>query len=130
MKKKRETYWDFTPGNYLNRFLIRKPGGRHIDPEVQLQNIDKAQQKIANAYFKLCFTKKGMPLKNFMDNLEKYILVDMLTATQGNQKAAAAILRIKPTTLHEKMRKYGIKSSDIKNLEMVDFGSILNEEEA
>ena len=53
---------------------------------------------------------ESIPLKSFMDDLEKKILLACLRLTLGNQKNAAALLGLKPTALFEKMRKHGIRS--------------------
>ncbi len=48
-------------------------------------------------------------LKDLMDRIEKDIIVRSLRMAGGNQKQAAGILGIKYTTLHEKLKKYGIR---------------------
>jgi DNA-binding protein Fis len=44
-----------------------------------------------------------------MDNVEKSIIVNVLSKVQGNQKEAAKVLGIKYTTLNEKLKRYRIR---------------------
>lgn len=48
-------------------------------------------------------------LKDLMDRIEKDIIVRSLRMAGGNQKQAAGILGVKYTTLHEKLKKFGIR---------------------
>jgi DNA-binding protein Fis len=48
-------------------------------------------------------------LKDLMDRIEKDIIVRSLRMAEGNQKQAAGILGVKYTTLHEKLKKFGIR---------------------
>ena len=47
-------------------------------------------------------------LKDLMDRIEKDLIVRSLRMAGGNQKQAAGILGVKYTTLHEKLKKFGI----------------------
>ena len=48
------------------------------------------------------------PLKEVLASIEKSIIERALRRARGNQKRAAAILRLNPTTLHEKMKRHGL----------------------
>jgi transcriptional regulator of acetoin/glycerol metabolism len=48
-------------------------------------------------------------LKELMDRIEKDIIIRSLRMADGNQKQAAGILGVKYTTLHEKLKKFGIR---------------------
>ncbi len=48
-------------------------------------------------------------LKELMDRIEKDLIVRSLRMAGGNQKQAAGILGVKYTTLHEKLKKFGIR---------------------
>lgn len=50
------------------------------------------------------------PLKEVMEGLEKRIIVRSLGAARGNRKQAAGMLGLKYTTLHEKLRKFGLRN--------------------
>lgn len=47
-------------------------------------------------------------LRDFLDKLERAILVKALSIFNGNQKDAAAFLDMKYTTLHEKVKRHKI----------------------
>ncbi len=47
-------------------------------------------------------------LKEMMEEYERTLLLQALTASGGHQRRAAAVLGILPTTLHEKMKRLGI----------------------
>jgi DNA-binding NtrC family response regulator len=49
-------------------------------------------------------------LKEMMEEYERALLLQALTAAAGHQRRAAAVLGILPTTLHEKMKRLGIKT--------------------
>ena len=48
-------------------------------------------------------------LKEVLEGLEKRIIVRSLGMAGGNRKEAAGMLGLKYTTLHEKLRKFGIR---------------------
>lgn len=45
-----------------------------------------------------------------LSEIEKAIIKNALLKTGGNQAAAAKLLSVKTTTLHEKIKRYGIKT--------------------
>jgi DNA-binding NtrC family response regulator len=53
--------------------------------------------------------KRKIPLKDLMNTIEKVILTKALSRFNGHQKATAQFLKIKPTTLHEKLKKHNIQ---------------------
>jgi DNA-binding NtrC family response regulator len=57
--------------------------------------------------------KNRVPLKNLMNTIEKVILTKVLSRLNGHQKATAQFLKIKSTTLHEKLKKHHIRFSKI-----------------
>lgn len=46
-----------------------------------------------------------------MTEYERRLIEEALTAAGGNQRRAAAALKTLPTTLHEKMKRLGLKSA-------------------
>lgn len=50
--------------------------------------------------------RKG--LKELMSEYERDLILSALTASGGNQRRAAKILGVLPTTLHEKMKRLGL----------------------
>ena len=47
-------------------------------------------------------------LKDLVEDYEKGIIVQALRAANGNQRQAARALGVLPTTLHEKMKRFGM----------------------
>lgn len=47
-------------------------------------------------------------LKALLDSYERQLIESALAATSGNQRRAAAVLGLLPTTLHEKMKRLGL----------------------
>jgi DNA-binding NtrC family response regulator len=48
-------------------------------------------------------------LKSMVDAYERQLIQSALTAAEGNQRRAAAALGLLPTTLHEKMKRLGLR---------------------
>jgi DNA-binding NtrC family response regulator len=48
------------------------------------------------------------PLKARLEDYERSLILEALSQTGGNQRRAARLLGILPTTLHEKMKRLGI----------------------
>jgi transcriptional regulator with GAF, ATPase, and Fis domain len=57
--------------------------------------------------------KRKISLKDFMLKVELNLIIASLKKAKGNQKKAAEILGIKPTTLHEKMKRHNIKLKEV-----------------
>jgi transcriptional regulator of acetoin/glycerol metabolism len=72
--------------------------------------LEKVKASLVFAYLNSNLNAKGIPLKSFLDDIEKKILLACLRLTLGSQKNAAALINLKPTALFEKMRKHGIRS--------------------
>lgn len=77
-------------------------------------SLEKAKESLVYAYLAANLNFKNIPLKEFMDDLEKNILLSCLHLTQGSQMNTADMLSLKPTALSEKMRKHGINGKRIK----------------
>jgi DNA-binding NtrC family response regulator len=90
---------------------IRK--SRWSGPEA-LVSLQKTAEVLAMAYMVTNLNFKTIPLKEFMDDCERKILLSSLRLTHGSQKNAAELLGLKPTALFEKMRKHGINGRKIK----------------
>jgi DNA-binding protein Fis len=61
-----------------------------------------------NFFVDYFYMKENIDLKDFLNSLERAILVKMLDRFNGNQKNTATFLRIKHTTLNQKVRKHKI----------------------
>jgi two-component system, NtrC family, response regulator PilR len=55
----------------------------------------------------------GVPFKDAISEYERQIIIKALQASGGVQKRAAALLQVKPTTLHEMMKRLNISSESI-----------------
>ncbi|MBE0664341.1 MAG: hypothetical protein IH584_00865, partial [Candidatus Aminicenantes bacterium] len=88
--------------------FVRANARDRKQPQIR-KSLEKATKSLALAYLVANMNFKHIPLKEFMDAFEKKILLACLRLTRRNQKDAAAMLRLKPTALIEKMRKHGIQ---------------------
>lgn len=77
----------------------------------------KTTESMVSAYLDVNLNVRNVQLKEFMDDLEKNILLSCLRLTHGSQRKAASLLSLKPTALFEKMRKHGINARQIKLME-------------
>lgn len=61
-----------------------------------------------NFFIDYFYMKEDVDLKNFINSLERAILVKMLDRFNGNQKETAKFLGVNHTTLNQKVRKHRI----------------------
>jgi hypothetical protein len=52
---------------------------------------------------------EGIPFKKMVEGMETKLIVRSLEIAGGVQKRAAELLQIKPTTLNEMIKRYGIQ---------------------
>ena len=52
---------------------------------------------------------EGRSLRDLLDEYERGLIVSALEATGGNQRRAAGLLGVLPTTLHEKLKRLGLR---------------------
>lgn len=71
---------------------------------------EKFRLNIFKIFIEFFSMKERIHLKDLMDGIERMIIVRVLSHFGGNQKNAAAFLRLKYTTLNEKIRKYNIRT--------------------
>lgn len=57
--------------------------------------------------------ESGVPMKVFLQQVERELIVGALSKTDGNVSQAAKLLQINRTTLVEKIRKYDLRDSNI-----------------
>jgi DNA-binding NtrC family response regulator len=69
---------------------------------------NRAKKNVLDSIIEYVFMKNGVDLKEFIDQLERTLIVKTLTRFNGNQKDSARFLGIKYTTLNEKIRRYNI----------------------
>lgn len=78
-------------------------------PGYNWKNLEELQEKMFAAYLQSNSFSVRLQLKDFLGTLERNLLLYCLKLTGGNQRKAALILGIKPTTLFEKLKKYQIQ---------------------
>jgi len=76
--------------------------------------LDSRADELLSAYMDSLLNSRGVPLKDFMWDLEREILRTSLKMTRGHQKNSAAILGIKPTTMFQKMLKFALNPRRMK----------------
>jgi DNA-binding NtrC family response regulator len=57
----------------------------------------------------LSIPPEGLPMKDVVQEFQKQLIVDALRKTRWIQKDAAKLLDVKPTTLNEMIKRYGIR---------------------
>jgi DNA-binding NtrC family response regulator len=65
-------------------------------------------KEICWLFIEYFFASSSIPLKKFIEYVERNIILKTLFKANGNQTEAARILKIKNTTLNEKIKKYEI----------------------
>jgi transcriptional regulator with GAF, ATPase, and Fis domain len=83
----------------------RVPVGAATPPESPYSALAR---ELVELYVRQTCMTDHLGLKDALDRLERDIVLHVLTQTNGNQSDAAAILGVKPTTLHYKLRRMGI----------------------
>ena len=101
--------------------LMQPQTGKSIwsDPQA-VKSLEKTKESLVFAYLDANLNFRNIPLKEFMDDFEKKILLACLRLTHGNQRNAAAILGLKSTALFEKMRKHCINGKRKKLSEKLE----------
>ncbi len=92
------------------RGLERREGAAHGISLAEIGASGGAEGgEVFETFMDLLCRERPILLKDLMDRIEKDIIVRSLRMAGGNQKQAAGILGIKYTTLHEKLKKFGIR---------------------
>ena len=88
----------------------------HLDDEGNLdfiipdkQNERKFIKAVVNFFVEYFYMKKKVHLKEFMDSLERAILIKILSKFNGNQRDTAEFLGLNHTTLNQKIKKHNIR---------------------
>jgi transcriptional regulator with PAS, ATPase and Fis domain len=72
--------------------------------------VDLLPENIWNKSKPYMIADTNLPFKDKVDQYRKLLILDALQKAAGVQKEAARLLRIKPTTLNEMIKRYSIKS--------------------
>ncbi|MCP2518841.1 hypothetical protein NLB96_02170 [Candidatus Aminicenantes bacterium AC-335-K20] len=93
------------------------PSGENLEIERDgflFKKLQKEREKLIKTYIKICVEKEPVPLKLFIDEIEKELLTQILKLAQGNQRLASSLLKMKPNTFNVKIKKYNIDSLKFK----------------
>jgi len=80
--------------------------GREITPDLLPETLRSASRPMPSP----AALPEGVPFQEAVELFEKTMIERTLRTTGGVQKRAAEILRLRPTTLHEKIKRLGIKT--------------------
>jgi transcriptional regulator with GAF, ATPase, and Fis domain len=72
--------------------------------------VDLLPENIWNKSKPYIISDTNLPFKDKVDQYRRLLILDALQKAEGVQKEAARLLRIKPTTLNEMIKRYNIKS--------------------
>jgi DNA-binding NtrC family response regulator len=89
--------------NVLERAVVLCPGNV-ITGDLLPKNITTVQLRVASAS-----PGDNLPLKERVGDFEKNLILAALEKTDWNQKKAAELLSVNPTTLSEKLKRLRIK---------------------
>lgn len=70
----------------------------------------KSQEDVLMFFLDYFCVKREIPFRKLMNQVERALLVRILSELNGNQKFAAEVLGIKYTTLNEKVKRHQINS--------------------
>jgi len=73
------------------------------------EDMENSKQFLINSYLEESCKRNCIPMKLFLSNIEREMIGKALKIARGNQRVASLILGMKPTTLHEKIRKFNIQ---------------------
>jgi len=97
--------------NVIERAVVLSPSpriGTDLVPE-------QVRRKPVFHVPQIAMPAEGLSLKDVVADFEKRLIENTLDSAGGVQKRAAELLRIKPTTLNEMMKRYGILSGRKRN---------------
>lgn len=78
--------------------------------------IQEMSEKIFDILKENNLRRRKISVKELIEDLEKTILIQALSRFNSNQKQTAEFLGLKPTTAHEKIKKYAIRFEKIVKL--------------
>ncbi len=91
--------------NLVERAVVLAPEGGKIDQSLLPPELLKASTSNHVQFERL---DEGASLKELVREFEKSLIVTALKKTEWNQKKAAGLLRVNPTTLNEKLKRLEI----------------------
>ena len=92
--------------NVIERAVVLAPDDGHIDEKLMPSEMLESSS-VNLARFNLL--SEGTSLRDLVREFEKSLIVSALKKTDWNQKQAAHLLRVNPTTLNEKLKRLEIR---------------------
>jgi DNA-binding NtrC family response regulator len=100
---------------YKERKRPNKAGGPNGNLDDTLKNESdlvkksrKNRDELFDVFVEYWCTTRPMNLRSLISQVEKSVIIKILGKVNGNQKIASKALGMSPTTLNEKLKKYGI----------------------
>jgi two-component system response regulator PilR (NtrC family) len=93
--------------NAVERAVVLAPRSGHISAELVRDYIEP--DGFESPAPTLSVPPEGLPMKDVVQEFQKKLIVDALRKTSWIQKDAAKLLDVKPTTLNEMIKRYGIR---------------------
>lgn len=93
--------------NAIERAVVLAPRGGGISAELIREYIDPVTFDPSSSLKTI--PSQGLPMKSVVTDFQKQLIVDALRKTHWVQKEAAKLLGLKPTTLNEMIKRYGIR---------------------
>jgi len=88
---------------------IEEPFAGDLTGKNQLFREYQLKDKLFWLFIEYFFLDRSVPLKELMEGLERSIILRTMLKVNGNQRKAAKILKIKYSTLNEKIKRYNIR---------------------
>ncbi len=99
--------------NIVKRSAVMAVKRDVILPEDLPEEVKKV--KLDDTSKELILNEEASSLTGYVQTIEKKLILQTLEKTNWNKKKAAELLKIKRTTLLEKIKKYGLEKKDEKN---------------
>ena len=96
--------------NAIERAVVLAPRGGGISAELIREYIDPVTFDPSSSLKTI--PSQGLPMKSVVTDFQKQLIVDALRKTHWVQKEAAKLLDLKPTTLNEMIKRYGIREEN------------------
>ena len=96
--------------NAIERAVVLAPRGGGISAELIREYIDPVTFDPSSSL--MTIPSQGLPMKSVVTDFQKQLIVDALRKTHWVQKEAAKLLDLKPTTLNEMIKRYGIREEN------------------
>jgi len=93
--------------NAIERAVVLAPRGGQINAELVRDYIEPNGFETPTPALSLL--PEGLPMKEVVQDFQKKLIVDALRKSGWVQKDAALLLDVKPTTLNEMIKRYGIR---------------------